>query len=37
MDFLILKCHNSFQNKGNRKATHNFVSMSLVFKLQQEV
>ena len=33
---LTLKRHNSFQNKNNRKATHNFAPRPLIFKLQQE-
>ena len=24
MDYFTLECHNSFQNKNNRKATHSF-------------
>ena len=31
------KCHNSFQNQNNRKATHGFALRPLIFKLQQEV
>ena len=37
MDSLTLKCHNSFQNKNNRKATHSFAPRPLIFMLQQEV
>ena len=37
MDTLTLKRHNSFQNENNRKATHSFVPIPLLFKLQQEV
>ena len=37
MGSLTFKRHNSFQNKNNRKATHNFASRPLIFKLQQEV
>ena len=37
MDSLTLKCHNSFQNENNRKATHGFAPRPLIFKLQQEV
>ena len=37
MDSLTLKCHNSFQNKNNRKATDSFAPRPLIFKLQQEV
>ena len=37
MDTLTLKCHNSFHNLNNRKATHSFATRSLIFKLQQEV
>ena len=37
MDSLTLKRHNSFQNKNNRKATHNFAPRPLILKLQQEV
>ena len=37
MDSLNLKRHNSFQNKNNRKALHNFAPRPLIFKLQQEV
>ena len=37
MDFLTLKCHNSFQNKNNRRATHSFAPRPQIFKLQQEV
>ena len=32
---LTLKRHNSFQNKYNRKATHNFAPRPLIFKFQQ--
>ena len=31
---LILKRHNSFQNKNNRKAAHNITHRPLIFKLQ---
>ena len=34
---LTLKCHNSFQNKNDIKATHTFVPRPLTFKLQQVV
>ena len=37
MDSWTLKCHNSFQNKNNRKATHSFALRPLIFKLQQKV
>ena len=37
MDYLTLKCHNSFQNENYRKATHSFAPIPLMFKLQQEV
>ena len=37
MGFFTLKCHNSFQNKYNRKATHSFAPRLPFFKLQQEV
>ena len=37
MDSLTLKCHNSFQNENNRKATHSFAPRPLSFKLQQEL
>ena len=37
MNSLTSKCHNSFQNKNNRKATHSFAPRPLIFKLQQEV
>ena len=37
MDSLTLKCHNSFQNKNNRKAKHGFTPRPLIFKLQQEI
>ena len=37
MDSLTLKCHNSFQNENNRKATHSFAPRPLIFRLQQEV
>ena len=37
MDSLTLKCHNSFQNQNDRKATHAFALRCLIFKLQQEV
>ena len=37
MDSLTLKCHNSFQNKDNEKATHSFAPRPLIFKLQQEL
>ena len=33
----ILKRHNSFENKNNRKATHSFAPRPLILKLQQEV
>ena len=33
---LALKCHNSSQNKNDRKATHRFAPRPLIFKLQQE-
>ena len=33
---LTLK-RNSFQNKNNRKATHSFAPIPLIFKLQQKV
>ena len=36
-DSLSLTRHNLFQNEKNRKATHNFASRSLIFKLQWEV
>ena len=34
---LTLKCHNSFQNENNEKATHSFAPRPLIFKLQQKV
>ena len=37
MDSLTLKCHSSFQNQNNRKATHSFAPRPRIFKLQQEV
>ena len=37
MNSLILKRHNSFQNKNNRKTAHNFAPRPLIFKFQQEV
>ena len=37
MDSLTLKCHNSFQNHNNRKATNSFAPRPLISKLQQEV
>ena len=37
MHYLILKRHNFFQNKNNRKATHSFAPRPLIFKLQREV
>ena len=37
MNSLTLKCHNSFQNKNNRKATHSFAPRPLIFMFQQEV
>ena len=37
MNYLTLKCHNSFQNENNKKATHIFAPRSLISKLQQEV
>ena len=37
MDSLTLKRPVSFQNKNNRKVTHNFAPRPLIFKLQQEV
>ena len=37
MDSLTLKCHNSFQNKNNWKATQSFDPRPLTFQLQQEV
>ena len=33
---LTLKCHNSFQNENNRKATHNFALRPLIFKLNEK-
>ena len=36
-DSPILKLHNFFQNKNNRKATHRFAPRPLIFKLEQEV
>ena len=36
MDSLALKRRNSLQKQNNRKATHNFASRRLTFKLQQE-
>ena len=36
MVYLALKCHNSSQNKNDRKATHRFAPRPLIFKLQQE-
>ena len=37
IDSPILKLHNFFQNKNNRKATHRFAPRPLIFKLEQEV
>ena len=37
MDSLTLKPHNSFQNENNKKATHTFATIPLIFKSQQEV
>ena len=37
MDSLPLKCHNSFQNLNNRRATDSFAPRPSIFKLQQEV
>ena len=37
VDSLTSKCHNSFQNKNDRKATHSSAPRPLIFKLQQEV
>ena len=37
MNSLTLKCHNSFQNQNNRKATHGFAPRLLILKPQQEV
>ena len=37
LNSLTLKRHNSFQNWNNRKAPHVFVTIPLIFKLQQEV
>ena len=37
MYFFNLKRHNSFQNKNNRKAIHDFAPRPLIFKLQQKV
>ena len=34
-DSLTSKCHNSFQNKNHRKATHSFAPRPLIFKLKQ--
>ena len=31
---LTLKRHNSFQNQNNRKATHSFATIRLIFRLQ---
>ena len=36
MASLILKRHNSFENKNNRKTAHSFASRPLIFKVQQE-
>ena len=37
MDYLTLKCYNSFQNKNNGKPHIVLLSRPLIFKLQQEV
>ena len=37
MASMTLKCHKSFENQNNRKATRNFSPRSLTFKLQEEV
>ena len=37
MNSLILKRHNSFQNKNDRKATYSFAPRPVIFKLGQEV
>ena len=37
MDSLNLKCHNSFQNENNGKATHSFAPRPLIFRLQLEI
>ena len=37
MNSFTLKCHNSFQNENNRKATNSFAPRPLIFNLQQEV
>ena len=36
MYYLILKRHNSLQNKNNKKATHSFAARPMIFNFDEK-